>query len=83
MLCTHPPSSGAEWLFVTLINRNFKVLKQNMDNSRNTGTTIHHHVYFELGIKTVLRNCPFGYVPNLNAAVILSESASLHTNNGF
>ena len=78
MLCTHSPSSGAEWLFVTLTNQNFNVLKQNMDNSRNTGITIHYHEYFEFGIKTVLQNCPFGYVANLNAAVILSESASLH-----
>ena len=49
-----------------------------MDNSRNTGITIHYHEYFEFGIKTVLQNCPFGYVANLNAAVIFSESASLH-----
>ena len=59
-------------------------MKQNMDNSRNTGTTIQYHMYFECEMKICRGNCslklPFWF-PNETA--ILSESASLHTNNGL
>ena len=59
-------------------------MKQNMDKSRNTGTSIQYHTYFEYKMKISRGNCysklPF---PILNANLILSESTPLHNNNGL